>query len=206
MGKYIAYIWFWLNCNYWCFKYPLASLNSQYICYWTFRFCFRLRSSLHKILFTKKDVPHFTVISVLSVLDVSVNVLCVFFYPVISKMCQNVIRTMIIHHVIVKSMFCDKVLAFVTCSTFAVTRFNWAERADTVWKEDIFFKSLVTVMRSMFQSVVVLNHVLCDGFKSAQIALERNILWGCQRILSNIWVTGQCLDICFLGFDIFSPW
>ena len=137
-------------------------------------------------IFHEERCPTFTVDDILSVLDVSVNVLCVFFYPVISKMCQYVIRTMIIHHVIVKSIFCDKVLAFFTSSTFAVTRFNWAERADTVSKEDIFFKSLVTVMRSMFQSVVVLNHVLCDGFKSAQIALERNILWGCQRILSNI--------------------
>ena len=80
----------------------------------------------------KKDVPLFTVDDILSVLDVSVNVLCVFFYPVFSEMCQNVIWTMIIHHVNVKSMFCDKVLAFITASTFAVIRLNWAERADIV--------------------------------------------------------------------------
>ena len=62
---------------------------------------------------------------------------------------ENIIGTVIIHHVNIESLFCCKILAFVTTAPIAVIRVNWAERAGS-WFKDIFFNTKVTVMNSIF--------------------------------------------------------
>ena len=101
------------------------------------------------MFFSNKYLPLFAVVDILCIFGVSVDVLGVFLYPVLSKMCQNIIRTVIIHHVDIESVFCHKILPFITSATFAVTRVNWAERADAIGQEDIFFISRVTVMNAL---------------------------------------------------------
>ena len=131
------------------------------------------------MFFIYEDIPLYTLLAVLNKLVVSVNVLLVFLDPVSTKVCENIIRTMLIHHVIIESMFCSEIFALITTSTFTVTRFNWTERADTVGKEDVLLKSLFTVMSSMFESCVALNHLTCAGFKAALFTFEICIYWGC---------------------------
>ena len=84
------------------------------------------------MFFSYKNVPLFTLLAIFCILFVYVYVLGVFLDPVCAKMRKNIVRTMFVHHMIVESMFCYKILAFITLSTFAVSRFNGAEWTDSI--------------------------------------------------------------------------
>ena len=87
---------------------------------------------------------------------------------------------MLVHHMIVESMFCYEILAFITLSTFAVSRFNGAKWTDSIKQKHILLKTWFTMMSSIFQSDMVLHHVLCHGFIPALVTLKLNFYWSCQ--------------------------